>query len=62
MDSGVLVYAYHFYDPRRKAWVLSADRATLEAIARHGWRILPGTGRPAPRHSGLLPAARPQYS
>ena len=64
MDAAVLVYHYHYFDPRKPGWTLSTQRATMEAITRHGWRVVPGSGRPVFRHTlayeGLARGAQQQ--
>ena len=43
--NSVYVYSFEYRDGMRKDWLRSPVPATLEAIARNGWRAIKGTGR-----------------
>ena len=41
----VFVYAFEYFNETTRQWQRGPVPATLEAIARYGWRAIPGTAR-----------------
>ena len=41
----VFVYAFEYFNESTGAWQRGPVPATMEAIARFGWRAIPGTAR-----------------
>ena len=41
----IYVYNFEYRDGTPSGWLRSPVPATMEAIVRHGWRALKGTGR-----------------